>query len=254
MTPVRARRRHRAPTPQFHVPTRSLLASPTRIAGTLAVAALGTLVAHFALSDAYYVYGASVSGNERVPAETVYDTSGLDGLSVFFVDPDAVSEQITALPDVKRAEVRIALPARAWIMIEETLPVLLWRGDGVTLAIDETGRAISPPTDTSALVEVRDESGALASPGAILPQTVVEAGSAYGSRFGPLAYHTAVGFVTTTPEGWEVRLGTDATVVEQQAIVLRALRARLIQERAAVEYIDLRFARRPYYRLRQEGN
>jgi cell division septal protein FtsQ len=248
----RVRPRRRAPTPSLRPSAAGLRRHPARIVSLAGAALLLAATLHLLLSTAYRVYGATVTGNRRLPAEVVYAASGLDGASVFRVDPAATAARIMDLDDVRRAEVRLALPARVRIAVEETTLVLLWNGPA-RLAVDDTGRAVVAPADVAGLLPVTDESAVLRQPGERLPAGTVEAALAYGYRFGSLRYRSDVGFLAVAPDGYEVRLGADAADAERRLALLEALEARLAPEASAVEVVDVRFMERPYYRLRGGG-
>ena len=279
----RVRARHRAPTPKWGNGLASLSfavrARPTYLSWIVSLATLIGVVLHLGLSGRYRINGALVSGNARVPAGVIYQASGLAGQNAFRMDRRAAVARLEALPEVKHAEIGVALPARLWIKVVETAPVLLWQGPAGNLLVDERGRVIAVSgqgamaaqgampgkgTTTSegasspqGLVTVRDASGfgLVKVPGDRLPDGVVASALALATRFSHLSYRPDVGMLTATNQGWEVRLGTplDTRWVARQSATLDALAGRLAAEGAAVDYIDLRPVERPYYRLRGES-
>jgi cell division protein FtsQ len=254
---LRVRPRRQAPTPRVPQSWRVLR---RRFAGWPLTAALALLVAAVVAgtflwrAPAFRVHGARVTGNQRVSAEIIYAASYLDGAWAFTVSRADAQRRVELLDDVRTARVRVAWPARAAIEVEETAAVLLWSTPAVNLAVDETGRAIVPPADSAGLVSVRDETGLLAAPGDRLPEATFHAALADTAAFGGLTYRRAEGFVARTADGWEVRLGNDAGVVDQQVRLLSALAAQLAPVRGSVAVVDLRFPSRPYYRLREGAN
>jgi hypothetical protein len=121
------------------------------------------------------------------------------------------------------------------------------------LAVDERGLAVPPPPDVAGLARVRDSSGVLRAPGDHIDPGLVSAALAYAARFGELTYRADTGYIATSPEGWEVRLGTDAAAASRQLDLLAALRRDLAGQASAVAFVDLRFTNRPFYRLRGES-
>ena len=248
----RGRARHRAPTPRIGIDRsrlRALLADPRRLVSAVAaLAALGAATFVW-LSPSFRVTGAMVSGNERIPAEVVVGTARILGQRSYLLNGHAVAERVLSLADVKSASVRVAWPARVWIVVAETAPVLRWETPSGTLAVDELGRMILPVRDISGLPRVTDAGGALGSPGQRLDARALAAALEYSARFASLSYGTDDGFAGVTPEGWHVRLGTDPTLVQGQMATLDALTGHLSPIRTAVALVDLRFPGRPYYRL-----
>lgn len=247
-----ARRRGRAPLPRLKLPTGSLRAHPSRLLSLALAAALALVALHLGFSSRYAVHGATVRGNSRTPSEIIVGASGLVGSNVFRIDQRAVVRRVEMLDDVRSARVGVGLPDRAWIIVEETAPLLAWETPGGTLVVDDTGRVIAAPADSPGLVRVRDNAGVLKGPGDRLPEGVAPTGKAFGARFGALTYDAATGFGLVTAEGWPVRLGLDASQAETQAATLAALAPKLAAAGRPVELVDLRFADGSYYRLKGE--
>jgi cell division septal protein FtsQ len=263
---VRARRR--APTPKLVPTPAELIALGRTRPRTLVAAAAGVgLAAAFAgilLAPRFRVSGAMVTGNRRVPAEAIFAASGIQGRHLLLIDRAEAARRIRQLDEIRSAEVGIAWPARAWIKVEETRPVLLWQGPAGALAVDENGRAIGAPVAPGApasagqdLIRVRDVSndGLLRHRGDHLPPGAVAAAVGLAPYFPNLAYRPDVGHLTTTDQGWEVRHGlqTKSSLVARQQATLKALVARLAERHANVAFIDLRPVERPFYRLRGES-
>lgn len=232
---------------------RALAAQPARLLAAASAAGLLVVLGWAIASGSYRIRGASVSGNVRISAPAVYAASGLDGVSVFTVDEAEAARRVMALDGVRAARVKVALPSRAAIVVEESRPVLLWQAEGVTLAVDETGLAVPPPLSADGLVPVRDLGGTLRAPGDRITPQQVSAALAFGARFGVLLWRPETGFSATSPEGWEVRLGSSPLLAPQQLDLLGAMRRELSSRGQNVAFIDLRFVHRPYYRLRGEG-
>lgn len=250
LEPARTVRAARARPSPARAPLAAWRRSPARLAsGGLAALCLLALL-HLAWSDRYVVHGATVHGNRRVPAETLYALGGLEGRRAFGLDPAAVARRIETLEDVQSASVGLALPNRAWIRVVETQLVLHWQAPGAAWAIDETGRALPLPEPAEGLIRVDDPAGIIRGAGDRLPLDLVAAALAFGRRFGALGYRSEIGFTALSPEGWLLHLGPDADRMEAQAATLDALRPRLASAGRPVELIDLRFGAGSYYRLK----
>jgi len=225
---------------------------PGRLVPALAVAGLAIAGAYVAFSGAYMVHGATVSGNQRVTARVIYEASGLHGTSILGADTTAAAQRIMALDGIRQARVRTVLPNRVAIVVEETQPALLWQSEAAVVAVDEGGLALPAPADPGGLVRVRDLGNTLQAPGQRVDPLLVDAALAYAARFGDLAYRPDIGFTAASPEGWEVRLGTDARQAARQVTLLAAARTQLAAQSPAIALLDLRVVSRPYYRLRGE--
>jgi hypothetical protein len=224
--------------------------APSRgLALWLAAASLA-LIGGLLVSPRYRVHGAVIHGTDRLPEAAVYAASGLHGRSIFAIEPAEAIARLEALEDVKAARLGTALPARVTIEVLERPPVLLWAGPQRLLGVDELGRAIEPPALADGLVRVEDESGQLRQPGDRIDPQLIAAAQAFGGHFDRLRYRVEVGFVTQTAGGGEAWLGRDGHHAARQRALLTALEAELADHSSRVERVDLRFIRRPYYRLR----
>jgi len=250
------RPKHRAQTPDVSGAARTVLADPSRRIALAAALALAIAAAHAATAGIYVVRGAQVIGNGRHGGAAVYAASGLDGTRVFALDRAEVARRIlAALPEVRAARVTVRLPARVTIAIQETRPVLAWQSGPSLLLIDETGRAIVPPADGTAaldLPQVADLSPAPIGLGQQLPEGRLAAALAYAQAFGNLVYRPDDGFIATVADSYEVRLGEAAAQLPAQRLALSALQSHLGRSTDDV-VVDLRFPAHPVYRLANPG-
>jgi len=76
----------------------------------------------------------------------VYRQAGIDGYSVFFIDPATVRERLAELDHVYDARVRVRLPARVSIELTERQPTILYQIQGNSWWIDDEG-VIMPITE-----------------------------------------------------------------------------------------------------------
>lgn len=251
----RSRRRRRTPGLRLVARVSDLRSNPSRLAAGAGALLLLLLATGLWFSDAYQIDVVTVEGNSRLPGAAIVAASRLRHQRVFTADTAAAARRVATMPDVRTAEVRVSLRGGAAISIVETEPALLWHSAQGTWVVDERGRVIDLPADTRGLVAINDETGVVGRPGDRLPAKLLEAGRSYGASYGQLMYRADVGFIATTSEGWQVRLGIDAQNAARQAAVLDALRTKLNGDGAPqVALVDLRFASRPYYRLKGQGD
>ena len=113
----------------------------------LALLALGA----FLFSDSrFYVTTAAIRGLHYTSAETVYRQAGIDQYSIFWIDDREAARRIEALPYVKRAIVRTALPNQVRIEVEERTPVVVWNVNGQTYWVNSEGSTMPVPAGWSA--------------------------------------------------------------------------------------------------------
>jgi len=75
----------------------------------LSLSLLGVLIlvtVYLFASYDFYVFDISVEGNEAISSEEILEASGIEGYSIFFIDPQKVAKAVASLPDVAEAEVR----------------------------------------------------------------------------------------------------------------------------------------------------
>jgi len=168
------------------------------------------ILCEFFISYAFYVYDADVQGNRLLSAERIYQASGIDGYSIFWIQPEIVEASLEALPYVRAATVRCWLPNRVQILVEEREPVILWQVGGKALWVDQEGRAMEPLTSLPGLVRVEDATGEAAdADGNMNPEIVdgVQHIRQLLSRVDVFYYNRAYGLQFVTPEGVQVYLG-----------------------------------------------
>jgi cell division protein FtsQ len=198
----------------------------------------------------FYVSGVEVRGNAMISAEEVYAASDLDRLSIFWVDSDAVRSRIEALPDIKSAQVRTALPARVIITVEERAPQLVWRSGATTWWIDAEGTVIVPRGMLDGAVVITDVDAGSITPGDVIASEVLESVGALRALLPNLSemlysHERGVGF--RTGEGWPVFVG-DAQDMQAKLTVLKALRKHLLAQHITPALIDVQYPQRAYYR------
>ncbi len=201
-------------------------------------------------SPSFYVYEVEVQGNAAVTAEEVYASSGLEGMSVFWVNPVTIATHVSALPNVKSAQVDVRLPARVFISVEERLPEIVWQTGSTQWWIDADGTIVPARTDLSDVLTIVDTDAQPVSAGEALDPSVL--GAAHSLRrllpeLPVMHYSRGTGISFTTGEGWPVYLG-DGFDMDAKLTVLVALRQDLLARGVSPEFIDIRFVERPFYK------
>jgi cell division septal protein FtsQ len=221
-----------------------------KVPGLLLLAAMLWVVNQFFVSDAFYVYEVTVRGNTAIPAAEIYQASGLDGFSIFYLDPHQVEAAVSSLPNIKEAKVHYQLPAVATIEVVERRPQIVWCSE-TQYWIDAEGTILlirgELPSDVTL---VQDLDGRALRSGDRIDPGVLEAIQNLRSALPEVAvfqYSSRQGVSFFTPQGWPVYLGLGDRA-EAKAAILRALLRELEAEGLQPEFLDLRFEGRPYYR------
>lgn len=200
-------------------------------------------------SSNFYVHDIQVRGNAAVTSEEVYSTSDLEGLSVFWVDPAAIAGRVETLPNVRSARVKVRLPARVIVTVEERTPVILWKTGEANWWVDAEGVIFPPRADLSDALTIIDTDAEPVSPGEALDPSIIETAQSLRRLLPELPvmnYSRATGVSFTTGEGWPVYLG-DGRDMDAKLTILVNLRKDLMARGVKPEFIDVRFVERPFY-------
>ena len=105
--------------------------------------------------EQFYIFGAAISGNSRLSAQRIYDQAGIEGQSIFFLNPEEVRKRVEGLPNIKASSVSLQLPATVEIQVQEREPSFGWQVGQKTYWVDEEGMVMEPagppPIPTTAL-------------------------------------------------------------------------------------------------------
>ena len=217
--------------------------STAKIAGALVLLAVLAGVYVLFGTDKFYVYGADISGNRVLSADEIYRASGVDSLSIFWVNPRTVQERIEALDYVKSASVSVRLPATVRISVEERLPQVLWRsGDGLWW-VDSDGVFLPAKPDATATgieLQIEDIDGLPATQ--IDPKIIRAALRVYHLKpdINHLYYQREIGLVYTNANGWIIYLGKEDTNIAAKLQVAEAVAKKLLSENITPAFIDVR--------------
>jgi cell division protein FtsQ len=219
------------------------------LSGLLLLCLLGGIYFIFT-SDIFYVYGATVTGTQLLSPGQIYAISGLDGISVFWINPEHIARLVESLPEVRQARVETVLPNQVVIIIEERRPVALWQSGDTRLWVSADGVLLPAHGDLPNAFLIVDADGQ-----AVRPGDHIEAGfltAALGLRElmperAVIQFTRAWGISFQSSEGWRVYLGSGDDMAAKLA-VLRALRQDILSRGEHLQFVDLRFPDRPYYR------
>lgn len=202
------------------------------------------------LTDDFYVYEITVQGNRLVTSEEIFAASGLDGLSIFWVNPQRVADAVAHLPGILSAEVQCSLPNRVTIVVVEREPQVVWQRAGMRWLVDEQGAVLTAQTGPEGGLVVEDQDSEPLHPGDRVDAAAM-AGALQLQRLVPeltaVRYSSGTGLSFRHSLGCEVYLGTGTDMVEKIAI-LQALVEQLTASGEHPEYIDLRFKEGPCYK------
>jgi cell division septal protein FtsQ len=167
------------------VPT-VLLPTPWSLSKSISLLLLvGALLSLYFLQsqDDWYVYREDVRFHNliRMKGDDLYQALHLDGLNIFWVEPDTIRKSLLAIPWVADAQVEVSLPANITVNVTEVTPAALWVTNAGNYWVSTTGSAL-PVADL--------EKSSL--PDVALPQIVDSLQEARVVGNGPLALDSQV--------------------------------------------------------------
>ncbi len=221
-----------------------------RLVSLLVLLILIGILTEFFASYSFFVYDANIRGNRLLSAEQIYEASGIEGYSIFWIQPKAVEASLEALPYIRAATVRCWLPNRVEILVEEREPIILWRMSGKSLWVDREGKAMEPLRELPNLIRLEDEKGEAADADGNMDQEIALGIQRIHQRLPEIDlfyYNRAYGLHFITPEGVQVYLG-DQQDMAFKVRVFDAVRRQIQKEGRTVRLIDLRYRDEPYIR------
>ena len=218
--------------------------------GLFLLVALGWLTYHFFATEAFYVYEARVIDNQLVPAEEIYQNSGLEGMSIFWINPTQVEATVVSLPNIKEAGVRCGLPDRVTIEVVERQPQVIWQQGEKRYWIDEEGAVLPARGDLPEATVIVDLDERPVQPGDRVDPQVIAGAQKLRSLLPELttvqyASHTGISF--RSEQDWPIYLGQGEDI-EQKVAIMKAMLQEIAAKGVQPQFIDLRFKGSPYYK------
>ena len=203
------------------------------------------LVVWFFLDGRFYIYGAEVEGNARVSADEVYRASGLDMVSVFYIDRAQVAERLAQrIPGVLQAHAEFGWPSHVRIRIREREPCFVWYTGDTAFLVDSVGRVLEPDDGLhEGLVSVRDLDEQPLQPGDWVDRAALDAARGLCrllSDVDTFEYSSTRGISLLDPRGWRVYVG-DGQELTKKVASMQAVLQKIAGSGTLVDYVDLRF-------------
>ncbi|HLZ47861.1 MAG TPA: FtsQ-type POTRA domain-containing protein [Candidatus Limnocylindria bacterium] len=210
-------------------------------------------LAVLALAGAPRVATVSVSGTRHLTVERAVAATGLVGRPVFTTNTTDARLALLALPAVRDAEVRIALPDAAVVRIVEREAIGRWVLSGTEWYVDAEGVLFASvdPTGAPALRALDDRSATRAcagSGGGRCVDPAVVAGALRLARIAPgelradalrpeVHVDPTQGLVVRSGAGWEIRFGTPDDLERKLANAKKVLSDNPTRR---LDYVDVR--------------
>lgn len=202
--------------------------------------------------------GASVRGNQRIPAEEIDAALGLKaGVPVFLVAPELLEAHLLRVfPDLASATVKVGLPARVTVSLRERQPAVIWVENNTMTWLDADGFAFMPRGEMPGLVTV----AASARPpqvqpdaqGRFLPLELVRAFLTMSPHVPPgtaILYDPQYGLGWNDARGWRAYFGSSTEDLTLKLRIYETLVNSLTQRGIQPVLISVAYPNAPFYRL-----
>jgi len=217
----------------------------------LALSMVGVLIWFF-VDYRFFVYSIAVHGTSSVTPGDVYQATGLNEMSIFYINRAKAAEQVLdKLIAVQSTSVSCALPARVDVKLQERVAAYSWQSGGNAYLVDQEGlvlrlddglrpdRVTIQHQDGGQLdVGDRVDTGILRTVqqlNALLPQT---------TRF---QYSEAMGISLAGEQGLVIHIG-DGQDLHTKVASIEAILREIVSTGDSAQLIDVRFVDSPYYR------
>lgn len=208
-------------------------------------------------TETFYVSTANIEGNRILTAQEIYNAAQIDALSVFWVNPQTVKQNIEAMTNIKSARVNVTLPANVTITIEERQPEIVWQTGQTQWWVDSEGLVVPPrPTETEnnqSRLHITDLDNNPVKEKDQISLSIVQGAQLVHHQkpeIVELFHSRTYGLVYLSPEGWTIYLG-DAGNIPAKLASADAIRADLQLRDVTPSFIDVRNPLRVVY---QEAN
>jgi hypothetical protein len=126
-----------------------------RIVSAFIVVLLSALLFLFFFADAFYVTSIRVGGVDTMTVEEIFAFANIANWHIFWVEPEAVRENVMRYPSVADAQVLISWPPNmVTITIQEREPALVWEQNGAAFWVDIQGNVMNMRSERTDLVTV----------------------------------------------------------------------------------------------------
>lgn len=201
-----------------------------------------------ATAQAWRVEWIEVAGCNLISPEKVVQVSGLAEAWAVAIVPSEVEDSVNSLPGVVSTEVRVAVPNRVRITIEEDRPVALMRTEEGDYWISGRCQVLEPFGMIEGLPVLKLAEGNWNA--SVVPQETLAGLTALLAAFPgqeEFVYVRGKGYVITAKDGWPVYLG-EAEQLQEKLAILGQLERDFHSRGYKPQFLDLRTVAGAYYR------
>lgn len=204
-------------------------------------------------SEHFTVQKVEIEGESLLSEAEIVAHLDVVGRSIFAVPKYRIAREVqSAFPLLESATVECILPNRLRLTVREWEVALAWESDGRFWWIGTEGRVLGETADPQGRLVVHDLKGLAPLPGEYVlgvPWEYLLALSRALPELREVDYALEEGVIAHDGEGVPILLGYEGDVSMKVAI-LKDLNAQMASRGAAIDYIDLRNAKRPAIKIR----
>ncbi len=196
-----------------------------------------------------------------VEREIVSKIAFLSSRSIFLINRARISDKlILTFPQLNSVKVKRSFPRSVVVFVVERKAVASWcRNDGECFLIDRGGVIFEKAPDDAQLVIIKGGDGAVSLSGRPISSSemefIIKASRGLKGIVHPVTFNVNNPdvFVRTT-EGWEVRFTlTKSPRIQTEKLILVLENTIPEEKRAKLDYVDVRFQDRVYFKYRERG-
>lgn len=240
--------------------------TPWYVSKTLsALLLLGALMSLILLhsQDEWFVYREDVRFNNliRLRGDELYQAANLEGLNIFWVEPETVRDHLLTLPWVEDAQVDVSLPAAVAVNVVEMNPVAVWvtnagnywlAANGAALPIATLEESALPELALPQIVDSLQDARVIGDgPMAMDPQVLTSALTlmeAMPELEGTVRYNHSIGLNFPLPDPTVWVYWGDGFDLETKLENLAVARDLVRSAEEPAQILDVRFVDHPYVR------
>ncbi len=188
-----------------------------------------------------------IGGVQRITRQQIYEASGIEGRSIFLVQPDNIAAAVSQLDGIAKAQVHVRLPNQVLIDVQERVPFVAWQAsqDGVITTIWLTSDgAVVPQTGQVPPLTLKDQTQELPEVGSAQASMLLKSLVALRDAQPDVTeatYSNNEGLSFRTTEGWYVWLGDGDRLADKLAL-LEVARQEIAKLDRQAQVIDLRYS------------
>lgn len=221
----------------------------------IVILALGSLI-RFTRSDQFKVGQITVEGNLMLPAAQIRSLAGIEGQSIFFLDPVQIKSVLEEAAEVKEATIRMAWPNRIEVHVDERYPAVEWNDAGRIWWLSVDGVAYVQHGEGRDLIKVHSEQSYLhVSDDAqepVVNPALMKAVASLNKQLPEVTswnYDQVHGLGFVDERGWQIYFGTEGDI-PMKVRIYESIVEKLEADGIQVTMISIEDSDAPYYATR----